>query len=334
MPELRKDPVTRRWVIIASERGKRPSDFVKTEIVENNSGCPFCEGREKMTPPEVLSYREVGTDNDTPGWTTRVVPDSNPLLSPVGDLERRGISIYDKMNTFGFHEIVVETAEHNQNILTMEPWHIEKVLWAYKERINEIKKDDRIDHVLMVKNFGHDSGSRFQLVHPHSHILGFPAVPKRVVDKFRGAKKFFEYRERCIWCDMLLQEKDLQDRVIMENEHFLSFCPFASRFPFEAMIVPKTHRSHYEELTNEEIVHLAHILKHTVGKIFKALSSPSFNYIFFTAPWEVRYEEHFHWHIEIMPRVTGIAGFEWGTGFYINPTSPEAAAEILREIEI
>jgi len=216
----------------------------------------------------------------------------------------------------------------------MEVWKVEQMLWAYKDRVNEIKKDPRICHVMMVKNYGRDAGSISKMVHPHSLIFGLPMIPKRVVDKFRGSQKFFQFRERCIWCDMLIQELDQKERIVMENKHFVAFTPYASRFPFEVMIVPKEHSSHYEDLTNNDIVHLAHIMKKTISKIYKVLGDPAYNYIFFTSPYEQRYEEHFHWHIEIMPRITGIAGFEWGSGFYINTTSPEEAAAMLREVEV
>lgn len=287
-----------------------------------------------MTPEEVLAYRSVGSRANGPGWDTRVVPDRKPLMTPEGSLQRKGISIYDRMNTCGYHEIVIETPEHNATMETIEPRQLEQVLWAYRDRIEEMRKDPRITHVLMVKNSGRDAGSSFSRVHPHSHILGFPVVPKRVVDKFRGAQKFFQFRERCIWCDMLIQEQEQRERVVLENDHFLAFTPFASRFSYEVCIVPRRHHAHFEQISNVEIVHLADILKKTMKRIFHVLQAPAYNYIFFTAPWEHRYEQHFHWHIEIMPRISGIAGFEWGTGFYINPMAPEDAAQILREADV
>jgi UDPglucose--hexose-1-phosphate uridylyltransferase len=234
------------------------------------------------------------------------------------------------MNTFGVHEIVIETPQHNLDLAATPPAHFEHVLSAYRDRMLEIRKDRRILHMQVVKNYGKDSGSTFTKTHPHSHIIGFPVVPRRVVDKFKGAQKFFSFRERCVWCDMVLQEQKDGSRVILENKHFLSFAPFASRFPFEATIAPRRHMCHFEDLSRDEIVHLADILRNTIARIFKVLQAPAFNYIFFNAPYDPRYQDVFHWHIEIIPRVTGIAGFEWGSGFYINPKAPEEAAETLR----
>lgn len=331
MPELRKDPVSRRWVIIATERGKRPTDFVKVAPAVDDTGCPFCEGRERMTPEEVLAYRRVGSDPNGPGWWTRVVPARNSLLHYKGDIMRQGESIYDRMNTFGVHEIVIESPQHTLDLTTVPPSHFEHVLSAYRDRILEIRKDPRIRHLLIVKNYGKDAGSTFLKQHPHSHILGFPVVPRRVVDKFKGAQKFHSFRERCLWCDMLLQEQKEGTRVILDNKHFLSFAPFAARFPFEATIAPKRHMSRFEELSADELRHLADILRNTLARIFRVLQAPAFNYVFFSAPYDPKYDDLFHWHIEIMPRVTGIAGFEWGSGFYINPKSPEESAEALRE---
>ncbi|MCL5037353.1 MAG: galactose-1-phosphate uridylyltransferase [Chloroflexi bacterium] len=332
MPELRKDPIISRWVIIATERGRRPVDFKKSKLEEEpiKAGiCALCPENESMTPPEVAAYREPGTGPDTPGWWTRVVPNKFPALKEEGDLNRTGLGVYDMMNGIGIHEVIIETAKHDGIIPRLSDKEIEEMLWMYRDRYLAHATDSRIKYILIFKNHGSAAGA--SLEHPHSQLIATPVIPKRVMEELEGAQTYYRFRERCVFCDIIRQELSSRDRIILENDSFISIQPFASRFPFETWILPKKHMSSYSEIDRKEIMDLARILRTTVSKIYHALGDPPFNYIIHTAPITNECKRFYHWHMEIMPRLTKVAGFEWGTGMYINPTVPEQAAESLRD---
>lgn len=329
MPELRKDPVTSRWVIIATERGKRPSDF-RTEPIRPQEGfCPFCPGNEDKTPSEVLAYRNGGGPPNSPGWHLRVVPNKFPALMIEGELNRQGDGIYDKMNGIGAHEVIIETPDHKETLTTMSEAAVEEVLWAFRDRILDLKKDPRFKYILVFKNHGEAAGA--SLEHSHSQLIATPIVPMRVREEMDGAKEYYGYKERCIFCDMVRQELSQRSRLILENDHFLTIAPFASRFPFETCILPKSHDACFEDAQKEEYGSLAPILKESLRRMDQVLSSPAYNFIIHNAPLREDDHLHYHWHIEITPRLTKVAGFERGTGFYINPTPPEEAARYLRD---
>jgi UDPglucose--hexose-1-phosphate uridylyltransferase len=333
MPELRKDPVIGRWVIIATERGKRPTDFTSEPVEPSPSSfCPFCEGNEDKTPPEIMAYRNPGTGPNKPGWRLRVVPNKFPALQIEGTLDKRGEGIYDRMHGIGAHEVIIETPEHHLSITELPTEHIQNVLWAYRDRLADLKRDTRFIYGMLFKNVGKPAGA--SLDHTHSQIIVLPTVPRTVADEMRGGKTFFDYRGRCIFCDMIRQELDAGTRVVLDGEEFVAFEPYAARFPFETWILPKRHASHYENLQRLVVEELAYCLKTTLLKIEKALNMPAYNYIIHTTPFEHPEIEHYHWHIEIIPRLTKVAGFEWGTGFYINPVPPESAAEFLRNTQV
>jgi UDPglucose--hexose-1-phosphate uridylyltransferase len=340
MPELRKDPVIGRWVIISTERAKRPVDFVHDEgETENGGACPFCPGNEYMTPPEIKAYREPGSQPNGPGWYTRVTANKFPALRIEGDLDRQGIGMFDKMNGIGAHEVVIESPVHNSRLEDMELPQIVRVLSAYRDRIEDLERDPRFRYVLVFKNHGRAAGA--SLPHPHSQIIATPIIPKDVKEKLDGAKSFYDYKERCVYCDLIHQEQEMGEREVLETEHFLAFCPFAPRFPFEVWVLPKLHSCAYTEITDTEKEDLAHVMKEVLSRISRSLNKPPYNYILHTAPNRIPRVGHwhtlgndFHWHIEIMPRLTRVAGFEWGSGFYINPTPPEEAAKYLREVNM
>jgi UDPglucose--hexose-1-phosphate uridylyltransferase len=339
MPELRKDPVVGRWVIIATERAKRPSDFKVPGQKRRAESCVFCEGREEETPPEIYALRPAASAPDTPGWQVRVVPNKYPALSGVGEPDREGLGMCDLMNGVGTHEVIIETPEHGKDLAELSHDQIAWVLETYRHRVDVLRKDARLKYVLIFKNQGRSAGA--SLEHAHSQLIATPITPKRVKEKLDGAKRHFDYRRRCIFCDYIKQEVDLfGERLVLETEGFVVLSPFAARFPFEMWILPKRHSPDYATISDEEIVALAGVLKRVLMKLRVALGNPPFNYVLHHAPfrrprggyWST-IEEDYHWHIELMPRLTRIAGFEWGSGFYINPTPPEVAAETLREVE-
>ena len=333
MPELRKDPITGRWVIIATERAKRPTDFVREKVEIRGTGfCPFCSGNESKTPPEILSYRKDGSQRNTPGWSLRVVPNKFPALGIEGTMNRQGEGLYDKMNGIGAHEVIIETPDHQQTLATMPARGIEDVLWAYRDRILDLKKDRRFKYVLIFKNHGDAAGA--SLEHTHSQLIALPVVPKRVREEVNSAKDYYSYKERCIFCDILRQEMEDKVRLIAENESFVTIAPYAPRFPFEMWIVPKTHQSAFEESQKHEFEHLAAMMKDMLSRLDRVLDYPAYNHIIHTSPIPEASNDHYHWHMEIMPKLTKMAGFEWGTGFYINPTPPEESAKFMREAAV
>ena len=332
MSELRKDPIVGRWVIIATERAKRPMT-PKSEVFVPGAGvCPFCAGQEHHTPFEILAYRDRATKQDDKGWRVRVIPNQFPALQIEGQLNKRGDGIYDKMNGIGAHEVIIECPFHEVSMANLSEDNIREVLWVYRDRLVDLKKDPRLVFGMLFKNVGVLAGA--SLEHSHSQLIVTPIVPINVWEEMSGALEFFDYRGRCIYCDMIHQELAGEKRVVVDSPNFVSFAPFASRFPFETWILPKAHNSHYENIQKNEVEELGTLLKTILMKIETALDRPAYNYIIHTSPFDTRELPHYHWHIEIIPRLTRVAGFEWGTGFYINPVAPEEAAAFLRDTEV
>ncbi|MBI5056182.1 MAG: galactose-1-phosphate uridylyltransferase [Nitrospirae bacterium] len=330
MPELRKDPVSGRWVIISVERGKRPTDFGMRTLTKKGGFCAFCEGNERTTPPEILAFRPDGSKPNTPGWTLRVVPNKFPALHIEGNLNRAGEGIFDRMNGIGAHEVIVETPNHSLTLSSMPLKSIEDALWAFHHRITDLKRDPRFKYVLVFKNEGEEAGA--SLEHTHSQLIALPIVPHLVEEEIEQAKQYYSYKERCIFCDIMRQELNSKTRVISENEDFIALAPFAPRSPFETMILPKKHESSF--MPDGKFTLLAQILQKTLKQIDKVLEMPPYNLMIHTSPFKIETNEYYHWHIEIIPKLTKIAGFEWGSGFYINPMPPEDAAKFMREAEI
>ncbi|NJD69147.1 MAG: galactose-1-phosphate uridylyltransferase [Candidatus Methylomirabilota bacterium] len=332
MPQLRKDPITSRWVIISTERGKRPLDFPVPPPSRQVGFCPFCPGNEDKTPPEVLAYRKNGNALDRTGWSLRVVPNKFPALQIEGELDRAGDGIYDKMHGLGAHEVIIESPNHNDVLSAMPEQQVEDVLWAYRDRILDLKKDDRFQYILIFKNHGEQAGA--SLEHPHSQLIATPIVPKRAREEVDGAKAYFEYKDRCIFCDMIRQELKQALRVIARNDEFVAIAPFASRFPFETWILPRRHEPFFHDAQKYDMVSCSRILKEVLGRMNQVLGNPPYNYLIHSTPLQETATNHYHWHIEIMPTLVKVAGFEWGTGFYINPVLPEDAAKHLREARL
>ena len=338
MPELRKDPVVGRWVIIATERGKRPTDFHPDPVADDTGFCPFCEGNEDKTPPEILAYRSDHQPANGPGWELRVVPNKFPALRIEGEMGKAGVGMYDKMNGIGAHEVIIETPDHLKKFHMHTTESLAKVFQAYKSRLLDLNNDKRFKYILIFKNEGRQAGA--SLSHPHSQLIATPITPKRVREELEGAKDYYNYKDRCVFCDIIREELSQGFRVIYENDGFLGFCPFASRFPFEIWILPKRHSPDFHTLGNDEMMLLSETFIAVMKKLAGALNRPQYNFVLHTGPvrWPrmgywVTLDLDYHWHIEIMPKLTHVAGFEWGTGFYINPTIPEEAAEFLRGIE-
>jgi UDPglucose--hexose-1-phosphate uridylyltransferase len=333
VPELRKDPVTGRWVIISTERRKRPSDFrIDRHQAIGTSYCPFCPGHEELTPPEILAFRSNGSGRNEPGWDLRVIPNKYPALKVEGNLDREGEGLFDRMNGVGAHEVIIESPDHDKTLATMSEAEVERVLWAFRERVLDLKNDRRFRYILIFKNHGAAAGATIE--HPHSQLIALPIIPDFVREEIDGARRHYDQKERCVFCDIVRQESAVEKRVIAENAELVALAPYAPRFAFETWLLPRRHASRFEEAPRHEYEALARLLRSVLQRMNRALESPSYNLIVHTSPFSQDTAEYYHWHIEIIPKLTKIAGFEWGTGFYINPTSPEEAARVLRDARV
>ncbi len=321
-----------RWVIIAPDRAKRPEDFRHQFQESEGRFDPFAEGNEHATPAEILAYRAHGSEPNGPGWRVRVVANKFPALQIEGDQEKRGEGIYDLMNGIGAHEVIIECPHFETNLSRLSVENIREVFWAYRDRLVDLKRDKRLLHGLIFKNKGAAAGA--SLAHSHSQLIVTSVVPISIREEIEGSLEFHNYRGRSIFEDMLKQELQAKKRVVFETEHFVAFCPFASRVPFETWVLPKRQSSHYETIPKPDLEDLGRVMKRILGKLEQALDDPPYNYMIHTAPFDVEELPHFRWHIEILPRLTRVAGFEWGSGFYINPVTPEDAADFLRTMDV
>lgn len=339
MPEFRHDPISDTWVIIAEERGHRPQDFGSDQSLDQEHPgreyCPFEIGNEEMTPPELLSIAQTPDRK----WDVRVVPNKYPALAIEGDPKRKGLGMFDQMNGIGAHEVVVETPKHNQGFHELSTDQAERVLISYQRRIKDLRKDRRFRYVMAFKNKGQAAGATMS--HPHSQIVALSLTPSRIKTQLARARDHFEEKERCLFCDFIRQEQRHEDRVVHDGRDFLVVCPFASRFPFETWILPHNHNHHFTDVSETARRKLASLLRDMLGKLNLALEDPPYNFVINTAPnandlnpkpgrWATL-KQDFHWHLQILPRISSTAGFEYGTGFHINPTPPEEAARYLRE---
>ncbi len=341
MSELRKDPISGRWVIIATERSKRPDDFRPArgvgEAPASAGFCPFCRGNEGKTPPEVFALRDDGTPADSPGWRVRVVPNKFPALNrgTQASLHTRG-GIFEWMEGVGVHEVIIENPEHGQELADLPVGHVRDILGVFAQRIKTIEEELHYQYVQVFKNKGKEAGA--SLSHPHTQIVATPIVPKRIEEEIYGARRLFRSFKKCVFCRIIREERESGERVVHLNRHFVVIAPYASRFPFEVTIFPLRHSPFFADLNEEELGSLALTLKTTLIKLKETLSDPAYNLVLHKSPNPVLarkrwpdIDRHYHWHFEIFPILTKVAGFEWGTGYYINPVPPETAAGFLRK---
>jgi len=341
MSDLRYDLIQGRWVIIATDRSRRPRDLQVTPTEPSGAlYCPFCPGREDRTPPEILALgRPAGGRRDGPGWQVRVFPNKYPALSVEGDLDRRGVGIYDAMRGIGAHEVLVDTDAHVGGLAEMPDARVGLLLRAAAERLRDLHRDRRLKYVQFFKNHGAIAGST--LAHPHSQIVATPVIPRLVVAELNQARLHYQRKERCLFCDVLAEELERGERLVCETERFVAFAPWASRFPFEVMILPRRHASDFGAATGDDCDDLGRCLGEVSRRLQGVLADPPFNLLLHTAPnteafgserdmWRTLAWDY-HWHLELLPRLTQVAGFEAGTDFYINPVAPEEAARFLRE---
>ncbi len=336
MSEVRRDIVTDTWVIVDTAGVEIPKNHI-VEIKRTEDECPFCEGKESLTPNEIFAVREKGESNKS-GWKVRVIPNKAPILRIEGELIRSSVGVYDRVNGIGANEVIIETPRHIRNLFELTEDEIYLVLKTYIQRISDLHKDLRFRYVLIFKNHGRLAGAS-SINHLHSELIALPATPIRVKQKLKGAKDYYEYKERCIFCDIIQQEIDTGERLIFSDGHFVVIAPYASRFPFEISVFPRRHSHAYTETTEPELKSLASVLRRIVKALYDLLDDPPYNFILHNAPNLIPHKgywftikDDFHWHIELIPRIQRTTGFEWGTGFYINRIAPEFAAQKIREI--
>lgn len=338
MPELRHDPLQKRWIVIAPERVRHPG----TPDTATSAFCPFCAGNESATPAEIHSIRAPGSRRNDPSWSVRVIPNRSPALRVEGSLESSAEGLYDRMNGVGAHEVIIESPRHDVQMADMDYRSVEQILNVYADRQRDLFRDGRLQYVLIFKNHGTEAGATTS--HPHSQIIATPVTPNIPTNKLRFAHAHWLERQRCVYCDLLQQEIASGRRVVWLDSSFVVLAPYASRFPFELLILPRTHRSNFIDASAEELAGLARVLRDTLRRLRIALGDPPFNLAIHTAPnprpmafpsedWKAA-PWCYHWHMEILPRITPVGGFEWGTGFFMNPIPPEDAAGFLREVAL
>lgn len=317
---------------MSAERAKRPSDFVRVPVVAKNSGiCPFCPGNENHTKNEVFAFRSSGAPNH-PGWTTRVVPNRFPVLCLEGDFNRAAEGLYDRRNGVGAHEVIIECPEHVVSLAETSESNIANLFRAFQKRAKALKKDARLVYTFLFKNHGEAAGA--SLEHSHSQLVALPLLPRQVREEFDGAKSYFATHKQCVFCDIIRQECRDQARVVMKDDNLIAIAPYASRSPFETWILPRRHGTHFENAQHETVCSLAKMLQVLLAKIDRALERPPYNLVLHNGGMKDPELPHYHWRLEIIPRLVRLAGFEWGTGFFTNPTTPEEAARTLREFQL
>jgi UDPglucose--hexose-1-phosphate uridylyltransferase len=331
--EIRQDPTTEEWVIVARERAKRPNDFArqqpKRELPDFSSSCPFCPGNESMTPPQTLLYQK----QDGNGWQVRVFANKFAALSPDGRTKRdMEEGFFTEIKGVGVHEVIVETPLHNRPLALMGEGEILKVLKAYHERYNELSRQPFAKLVVIFKNHGPAAGT--SLEHSHSQLVVTPVVPKHIKLRHEVAIRYYGKNGRCLYSDLAEHELKSGKRIVMDTENFVAFHPFASQRPFETWILPKKDQASFGSVSDEDLGNLAHVLRISLINLYRGLNDPDFNYVIDTAPVGDENEPYYMWHMRIIPRLTEVAGFEIGSGIYINTAVPEETARFMRELDI
>jgi UDPglucose--hexose-1-phosphate uridylyltransferase len=332
MPELRQNYFTKEWVIMATERAKRPEEMVKHRPVKEVPAfvetCVFCPGNEGKTPPEVM---RVPTDNQEK-WQVRIVPNKFGALNREAKPTRVVRRSHRTMEGFGVHDVIIDTPDHSQVMAVMPGPHLANVIRAYKSRYDALGHDPRIAHITIFKNHGLDAGA--SLEHPHSQMVATPVIPNQVRERLEEALRHYDEFGECMCCEVMQQELNDPQRIVMETEHFVALEPFASPTPFCTHIYPRRHMASFGDISAGEIIDMAHVLGTVLSKIHRGLENPDFNYTIRSAPAEWVGVKYFHWYLSIIPRLTRVAGFELGTGMFINTVLPEAAAEFLRNVKV
>jgi UDPglucose--hexose-1-phosphate uridylyltransferase len=332
MPELRQNFFTKEWVIIATERARRPEELATHRQVQSVpvflETCPFCPGNENKTPPEVTRFP---ADMSKP-WAVRVIPNKFAALSSEVQPTRSLQHLRRRIDGFGFHEVIIDSPDHSCCMALLPDAHVSKILGIYKERYNALGLDHRINHVTIFKNHGADAGASLQ--HPHSQIIATPVIPSQVRHRLHEALRHFDDAGECMFCHMVEREVEDQTRIVLKSELFVAMEVFASATPFATHIFPLRHMASFGEITAAEITDLARVLRTLLAKLYVGLENPDLNFTVRSGPSDYVGARHFHWYLSVIPRLTRVAGFELGSGMFINTVLPESAAEFLRKVSV
>lgn len=327
--EIRRDPITGRTVVIERGSAKRRDDFdiEPVGLGDAAEACPLCEGHEEAAGPEIAAWRDEGPANG-PGWSVRVVANRNPQLRIEGGIDIHREGLFEWRDGLGAHEVIVETPRHDQPLHALDAEALWRVLWAWRTRMQDLKRDTRFVSIVIFKNHGRAAGAR--LDHAHSQLKAYPVVPPALAEKVRGSVAYHEEHGRCIGCDLIAAEARDGRRIICEEEGVIAYAPFASRLPFEAWLLPRDHAPRFEDASDRLLESLAAALRTVMSGIDWALEGPAYNLVLHSGPLTGEADAAFHWHVEVLPRVTRYSGQEWGSGMHRNPVAPEEAARILR----
>jgi UDPglucose--hexose-1-phosphate uridylyltransferase len=333
MPELRQNFFTKEWVIIATERAKRPEELATHRPVQAVPAfvetCPFCPGNESKTPPEVLRIQADGADGP---WAVRVIPNKFCALSSEVQPTRSLQHLRRRIDGFGFHEVIVDSQDHARCMAVLSDAQVTNILRAYKQRYNVLSLDQRIAHITLFKNHGADAGASLQ--HPHSQLIATPVIPSQVRHRLFEALRHYDDVGECMYCHMMEREVEDETRIVVKSEHFVAMEVFASATPFATHIFPMRHMASFGDITDIEVADLARVLRTLLAKIYVGLENPDLNFTVRSGPAEYAGARHFHWYVSVIPRLTRVAGFELGSGMFINTVLPEAAAEFLRNVAV
>lgn len=334
MSEIRQDQATKRWVIMATERAKRPHDLAAPECPQPvnerpSKDCPFCPGNEGKTPPELLAYRDEGMPADSPGWRVRVVPNRFAALRPEGEVRISDPHWFTTVTGVGAHEVVIESPVHGASPATMDTEQLTQALMAAAERFEALAEDHRLSYIAFFRNNGLAAGS--SLTHPHTQIIATPVPPTNIRAEVEEARRHYDDRLHCVYCETIANEAEAGCRTLLDDDSYLVYEPFASRWPFETWIVPRQHNSALRPEGLPGLARLADVLRRTLRALHDGLGNPAYNLVLHEAPLRDSCEDYYHWHIEILPRLSTAAGFELGTGIWINTVLPEDSAAYLRD---
>jgi len=333
--ELRLDLVSKDWVVIATGRARRPETFRREEKVSQESSkknCPFCKKDIIKDATLVFSRGKKVRGKELKKWTTISITNKFPAFLPYSRLGKKiEGNLYETINAVGFHEIVI-TRDHKKSLALLSLEKVKEVIDIYHQRYSDLMVKPFVNHISIFHNHGLESGA--SIFHPHSQIITTPLVDVDLTRGLSNSKRYFKREKKCIYCEMDKWEKKAKKRIVFENKDFLVLCPFASKSAFEIIISPKKHLPYFEKITEKEKWQLAQAFKAALGKIFKALNDPPYNFYLHTAPCDGRKYDHYHWHWTILPKTSVWAGFEIGTRMEISTIEPEKAAEYLRKQQL
>ena len=337
MSTLRRDPLSNSWVIFVPDRPFEPDEPLPCRQTVEPGECPYCPGNEHMTLPEIEAFRPVGSLPNSAGWSVRTVPNEHALLHIENKFGRRGEGLYDMMNAVGAHEVIIETPEHDGRLQQFTPLKIEEILRMYRRRMADLTGDTRLRYIQVFRNFR--TSAEATVCHPHAQVIGLPVMPRWVGEAVSHAQEYWMVKERCLFCDIIHQDGD-GARLIHDNPGVLAIAPFASKMPFEIALYPRDHAHLFHTADDITLSALADSMGVCLRALNRLFPDVAYNFVVHAAPVQpekrhdtvkARIADYYHWHVQILPRITRVSGYDFGSGFYVNTVLPENAAARYRE---